>query len=78
MRMILTNWNWARVIRLLIGLAALGQGIYSKENTMLMAGGLIVLFAFLNYGCGGRNGCAVPIKKDQEKNLMQHEELDPK
>ena len=78
MRTLLSNWNWPRLIRLFIGLAALGQGIYSKENTMLMAGGLVILLAVLNYGCGGSNGCTVPNLPNQKKNIIEHEELDIK
>jgi hypothetical protein len=69
-KVILTGWNWGRVLRLVIGIAALAQGIFQKDNMMLVAGSILTVGAMLNYGCNGRASCSLPataVKKETKE-----------
>ena len=64
---LLKGWNWVRVFRLVVGTAALVQGILYHNNILWMMGGLLLVQAVFNMGCCGIGGCAVPAKS-QSKN----------
>jgi len=57
---LLTNWNFARFLRLGIGLWMLVWGIQTKDFTIGAIGGLFLFMAFSNTGCCGANSCTVP------------------
>ena len=76
MKSLLIGWNVMRVVRLLIGLAALVQGIIQKEGLLLAAGGWILFGAIFNVGCCGPNGCAVPTSTKKTNKETDYEELD--
>lgn len=76
MRTVLQHWNWIRVARLLIGLAALGQGVWMKDTLMIIAGGFVAFAALANTGCCGTSTCAVPADKTQTKIKVDYETLD--
>jgi len=60
MKTIWYGWNFMRGLRLVMGLAAVGQAIATKEWIVGLAGGFLVFMALANIGCCGANGCAVP------------------
>ena len=72
----LTGWNVVRIIRLLLGIAALIQGIIEKETWMFVAGGVLLLGAILNLGCCGSSGCSLPTPNQNKINKIQYEEVD--
>lgn len=76
MNKLLTGWNVFRLVRLLIGLAALVQGIIQKE-VLLLAGGSWVLFgALFNLGCCGSGGCSVLTSTQKTNKEVSYEEVD--
>lgn len=70
------NWNWVRIVRLLIGLAAITQGLLQQEWVLIAAGLLVAAMAILNWGCCGNTGCAImPRTKTKNKEDI-YEEVD--
>ena len=63
---IFSNWNLIRVLRLVIGLAILVQGIMAKDAMFGIAGVVFTLTALFNIGCCGAGGCNTPTKKITE------------
>jgi accessory gene regulator protein AgrB len=76
---LLSNWNFVRVIRLCMGLYIFVQSIIDKQFTFAIFGFLFVLMALFNYSCCG-NYCNKPIQKkensDDLKNEIIYEEVD--
>lgn len=77
----MTGWNFFRVARLLLGIAALVQAIMLREWPLALAGVFIAGMALANTGCG-LGGCAfrTSIQSNPSKNLndISYEELDIK
>jgi len=67
----LKQWTGMRLLRLLIGIAAVVQGAMSPTPFLWVIGGVLILQAFLNIGCAG-GSCAVPVSK--QKNISQKNE----
>jgi len=59
MKKILTGWHLMRVIRLLMGIVAIGQAIVTKEWILGLAGGFLLYMALANLGCYCVNSCSV-------------------
>ncbi|MEO5943142.1 MAG: hypothetical protein ABIP30_04420 [Ferruginibacter sp.] len=72
---ILNNWNYTRVLRLVIGIAILVQGILTKDILFGIAGLLFTAMAVFNAGCCGPEGCNVPVKTTSQttKNIRNEE-----
>jgi hypothetical protein len=75
MRKLLIGWNVFRIIRLLIGMVALVQGIIQKEGLILLAGSWILFGALFNKGCCGSGGCSVPMSKENPGKEVEYEEV---
>ena len=77
MRAILQRWNVMRMIRLVLGVIILVQGIITKDIPAAILGIILGGMAAANIGCCATNACAVnpaqPIKKETNIN---HEKLD--
>jgi hypothetical protein len=65
MRNVLKNWNLLRVIRLVFGVYVLIQGVYTRDMSYLLIGGLFTLMPVLNIGCCSTSGCATPNRKNE-------------
>jgi hypothetical protein len=76
MKKLLIGWNVFRVARLLIGLAALVQGIVQKELLVLAAGSWILFGAVFKLGCCGSGGCSVHTSTQKTKKEVAYEEVD--
>lgn len=79
MRQLLTNWNAMRVLRLLLGVIIIVQGVSNREALYFVLGGLLVLMALAGAGCCGATGCAVDTRRravKEEKEIV-YEEVDP-
>ncbi len=61
--MILNNWNFMRVLRLALGIFILVQGIWMKDWTLGLLGGLFGLMPLFNIGCCGAGGCSTPAQR---------------
>lgn len=62
-----TGWNFMRVIRLVMGVAAIIFGIYRQDMLLGLAGGFLLLMSLLNAGCCGVSGCAVRPPNQKSK-----------
>jgi len=55
MKRFITNWNFVRVFRLLIGLAIIIQGIWMQDWMITILGTAFSLMPIFNLGCGCHN-----------------------
>ena len=70
MRRLLSNWNFARVLRLVLALVFLGAAIFGGEPIAYVAAGVIGLQAILNVGCCGSTCIAPPLNR-KAGNVVQ-------
>lgn len=71
---LLAPWNKMRIIRLLLALLVLAQGIYAKEWFFIALGSFFMLLPLLNVGCGST--CrTVESKEKQEIEDITYEEV---
>lgn len=64
----LKNWNFMRIVRLVIGIVIIVQGIEYNEWMFVVLGGLFALMPLLNIGCCSTGNCStgnceVPAQK---------------
>ncbi len=71
----LTNWNFMRIFRLLIGVAILVQAFVSKDVMFGLVGLFFTVLPMLNIGCCGVNGCATPTNKVIKNKEISYEEV---
>lgn len=64
MKNILTNWNFIRAHRLLLGIIIIVQGIDAKEWMFALAGVLLSGMAIANIGMCRMGGCQVSPRKN--------------
>jgi hypothetical protein len=70
---ILSNWNTIRVLRLVLGLLALGAAFSEHDKLMGLLGTVFTLQAVFNVGCCGSSGCSTNYKNDkgaEEKEII--------
>ncbi len=63
MNAILSNWNFMRVFRLLLGIAIIVQAAMASEIAMLFVGIAFTAMPVFNIGCCATGACSVPQKK---------------
>ena len=63
---ILSNWNFMRFVRLVLGIAIIVQSVLVKDWTMGILGLVFTSMPIFNIGCCGVGGCATPVKKNVE------------
>lgn len=75
MQRILSNWNFMRFIRLVLGIAIIVQSFVVKDWTMGILGAMFTSMPVFNIGCCGVGGCAAPMKKatDETKEITYEE-----
>jgi cytochrome c oxidase assembly protein Cox11 len=79
MKAIIQNWNFIRLLRLVLGVAILVQGIIIKDVSTILLGIVFAAMPVFNIGCCGTNGCAVNTKKSNKSYTnIEYEELDTK
>jgi len=74
MKTILTGWNFMRLIRLVLGVAIVVQGIVAAETISIILGIAFAGMAVANVGCCGTGGCAVNKKSANNKTEDIHYE----
>lgn len=76
-RVINTPWNFLRIVRLVVGVAVMAQGLLKTEYVLVLAGGLVAMMALFQVGCCGSSGCAVPQneKRSAKKEDIPYEEV---
>ena len=62
MKNYLKNWNIIRLLRLVVGVFVIIQGIIAQEWLFVFLGGLFALMPLMNVGCGA-SGCQIPKHK---------------
>jgi hypothetical protein len=73
---ILSNWNFIRFLRFVLGIAIIIQSALTGNWTMGFIGVLFTAMPVFNIGCCGPAGCAVPDKKYSEtKKQISYEEV---
>ena len=73
---ILSNWNFMRFVRLVLGIAIIVQSVLVKDWTMGILGVLFTSMPIFNIGCCGVGGCATPVKKNTESTKdISYEEV---
>lgn len=78
MRTVLTHWNAMRLLRLVLGIIVIVQGVNNGEALYWVLGGMLVLMALANAGCCGAGGCTVDTRRtllEEEKEVV-YEEVD--
>jgi hypothetical protein len=70
MKNILSNWNFMRALRLILGVIIVVQGFEAKEWMYAFAGILLSGMAIANIGCCGVGGCSVPSRKENISSIQ--------
>lgn len=63
---ITSNWNFMRIIRLLLGIAIIVQAIVMKDWAVGILGIIFSSLPIFNIGCCGSRACNVASKKTSE------------
>jgi hypothetical protein len=72
----LKGWDFSRVLRLILGVFIIGQGVQSNDWSFILLGSLFTLMPILNIGCCGTNGCSTSTLKSKEnKEEVTYEEV---
>lgn len=64
---VLQNWNFTRVLRLLLGSALCFQGIKGHDWFSGLLGVFLLYQGVMNVGCCGTGACASPFSKKLPK-----------
>ena len=67
----LRSLSFMRALRLIFGLAAIIQGIVTKDLTLGLLGLVVGGMSFFNIGCCGTNGCGTDHKNNTKKNNIE-------
>lgn len=73
----LSGWSFMRILRLVLGIIIVVQGIATKEWAFAVLGSLFVMMPLLNIGgCCGAPGCGIPASRsDKEIKDVSYEEV---
>lgn len=66
MKAILQRWNFMRIIRLVLGIIILIQGIISKEVSTIVLGIVFAAMPVFNIGCCSGNSCPVDPTRSKQ------------
>jgi hypothetical protein len=76
MKTILQGWNFMRMLRLVLGIAILVQGIVARDTITIILGLVFGGMAVVNVGCCGAGGCAINTRSANNKTEdIQYEEV---
>lgn len=72
----LKSWDFMRILRLVIGVFAAVQAIYTMDIILGIAAFVIGGMAIFNVGCCGVNGCSTSYKLSKKQNqAVEYEEV---
>ncbi|MDP4147958.1 MAG: hypothetical protein Q8927_10235 [Bacteroidota bacterium] len=57
MKTIIYGWNLMRALRLIFGIVAIGQAIFTRDWVLGLAGAFLLFMALANIGCCGAGQC---------------------
>ncbi|MFM6952649.1 MAG: hypothetical protein ACKOXR_05895 [Bacteroidota bacterium] len=63
------HWNFARFMRVALGVMILVQGLLNHDNGVIAMGGFFSLFGLFTTGCCGVDGCATPNREMKGKPI---------
>jgi hypothetical protein len=69
----ISNWNGIRLFRVIVGLAALIQGLLYRQYVLSVIGGVLLLQGVLNWSCCG---VTCSVQKSTKNNNAGTEEMD--
>lgn len=70
--LLLKNWDFVRILRLLIGLGVGGYAAWAGDYFLATLGGLFIIQALFNLSCCGSGGCSVaPEKKALYQDVIK-------
>ena len=72
---LLSGWNFMRVIRLALGVFIIVQAFVLKDALLGILGFMFSGMALFNMGCCGTGGCAVPMRKAPNQKEVNYEEV---
>lgn len=77
MKNYLSNWNFMRIIRLVLGIVIIVQGIQAQQWILVALGGLFTLMPLFNIGCCGTAGCSTTYssRKNTTTEDITYEEV---
>ena len=76
MNLILKNWTFFRLLRLLMGILVIIQALMINDILFGIAGLIFTLMALFNQGCCGVNiSCTTPTKKIEKEKEIEYEEV---
>ena len=70
MKNYLEGWNVMRLLRLILGLIIIVQGIRGNDWSFILLGSLFSLMPIFNVGCCGASGCNTSYVKTN-KNIKE-------
>ena len=79
MKKILEGWNFMRILRLVMGIIIIIQGINGGEALYIIIGILFSGMSLANIGCCGTTACEVKHDTSfkNKSKVINYEELDP-
>ncbi|MFD1629824.1 hypothetical protein [Pseudopedobacter beijingensis] len=77
MKNYLSKWNFMRIIRLVLGIVIIVQGIQAQQWMLVALGGLFTLMPLFNIGCCGTAGCSINYssRKNTKTEDITYEEV---
>lgn len=73
----LKNWNFSRILRVVLGVYLIGDGIRSEQWAFVGLGALFLAMAVFKFGCCSTSGCETPTSKStdsvNEKEIIYEE-----
>ncbi len=76
MKVLLTGWNFMRLLRLVLGVAILVQGIIAADLLSILLGVVFGGMAIANIGCCGAGACSINNMKNNKARRIRNEEMD--
>ena len=74
MKTILQGWHFMRILRLVLAIGILAQGITARDIVTILLGVVFGGMAVANIGCCGTAGCAVNQRSTNNKTEDIHYE----
>jgi hypothetical protein len=71
---IVNGWNTMRIIRLIIGMAIVAEGIHSRDTTLIIGGLVVSLLPLFNIGCCCGNNCEIPRSAQSSKDMKMRKD----
>jgi hypothetical protein len=73
---VLSQWNYARWIKLALGVFMVILSFFKHDGIFGVIGGILLFQAILNTGCFGSAGCAAPPKAHARPNDIEDVEFE--